>query len=510
MYRKKDDLEQLVQSLTTTEKTYLTKTFRQSSEDSAYLALYNALKMPKSRTSDTNLKFTNKGLRDQKHLLYKRILKYLKQMYPKFSIDVEIQNQLADVEILYNHSLADQAMRLLLKAKLTADKHEKFSLTQQILQWEQKLSIVLESPFRSIDEIRIEEEEVLAKTIQINLLLTFYSQIMLIKKEHGYAKGPVKETLDRLIIHNPSFPSIDDCKSNKAAYYHNLILSIYNWMTFDHIQAYQYSKALLKGDILNILPSDYLTGIFEHITSAVCIINFSDSLMAIQMAQAYMEEYKLNQSNRYRQLFFAYESTYRLIIYSYMGKQSQLAEVIHHAESWLEIHADAIPIERKQVVIGNIMNAYVAIGDLDKAWVVWNQLFNKQSESVRKDIYADLYLFRILFYLQTQMFDLITSAAASALRFFRKNEENRSKFQLEYQLVQVFAKVIDYSKPMNLNPLLHRARSILKDYIAEVSGIIGFQEHYTRYIIWLDAIEKKIPYYKAARDWYKQHSNLQD
>ncbi len=510
MYRKKDDLEQLIKSLTSSEKAHITKTFKQSKEDSMYVSLYEEIQNAKSLASPPDSRLRGKVLINKKYVLYETILKHLKQMHATLSPDVEIQNLLADVEILYNHSLAGQAMRLLVKARSIAEINEKYGLYLQVLNWEQKLSIVMNSPLRSIEAIRTEEEDILAKTAQINLLLSFYSQIMLLKKQYGTAKGTIKDKLDTEIINHPLFPREQDCKSNKAIYYHSLIMSIYYWMTFNHKLAYQYSKALLQDNNQNILPSDYLTGIFEHITSSVCIAKFTDALRGIQLAQAFMEEYKLNQSNRYRQLFFAYEATYRLIIYSYMGKQTQLAEVITHAENWLEIYADVLPIERRQVVIGNIMNAYMAIGNIDKAWMVWNQLFNKHSESVRLDIYADLYLFRICFYLLSPIYDLVPSAAASALRFYRKTEENKSKFQLESSIAQLFARDADYNDPKILNPLLQQARCLLKDYITEVRGALNFQEHYTRYIIWANAIEKKIPYWKAARDWYKQHSHLRD
>ncbi|OJV50967.1 MAG: hypothetical protein BGO31_10900 [Bacteroidetes bacterium 43-16] len=510
MYRKKNDLENLIQSLTNGEKRFITKAFQKSKEGSLHVSLYDKLQKPKSGIINHENEIKGTVLSDNNRFLYKIILKHLKLFNAQLSPDIIIQNHLAEVEILYNHSLSDQAILILLKAKQIAIKNEKFGLYLQILSWEQRLSIVLDQPYRSLDAIRLEEEDILIKNAQINDLLGFYNQIFLIKKQHGFAKGPVKDTLESLILYNPNFPKLEDCQSNKAIYYHNLIFSIYSWMIFDHAKAYEYSKMLLNADSQNILPSDYLTGIFEHITSSVCIAKFTDALHGIQLAQAFMEEYKLNQSDRYRQLFFAYEATYRLIIYSYMGKRTQLAEVITHAENWLETYADVLPIERKQVVIGNIMNAYIAIGNLDKAWIVWNQLFNKQSESVRLDIYADLYLFRIFFYLQTPIYDLVASAAASALRFYRKTEENKSKFQLESSLTQLFTRDVDYNDPKILNPLLHQVRCLLNDYISEVRGTLNFQEHYTRYIIWANAIEKKIPYWQAARDWYKQHSNLRD
>lgn len=506
MYQKRDDLNNLVWSLTNGEKRYLTNIFKQSKEDALYVALYEKIQNAKSGTINDSSEISGRVKIDKKRFLYKTILKHLKQMHPKSSPDVIIQNYLAEVEILYNHSLADQAMRLLTKAKELANKHEKFGLYLQVLQWEQRLNIVLAQPVRSIADIRNEEGAVLEKNAQINLLLGFYSQVMLLKKEYGYAKGDVKKELDITVIMHPSFPKEKDCISNKAKYYYNLIYSIYHWMTFNHEKAWEYSQSLLKDDGQNILPSDYINGLFQHITSSVCVVRFHDALYGIQLAQAFMEEYKLNQSNQYKQLFFAYDATYRMIIYGYMGNKEELKAVIHTSERQLEQWGDVIPIELRQVVLGNIMNAYVAVDDLDNAWIVWNQLFNKQFKNIRKDIYADLFLFRILFLLQSKTYELVHSAAASALRFYRKTEEHKSQFQLETKLALLFAKELDYENKKTLAPILHSFKLKLQDFIKDIRGGIGFQEHYSRYIIWANAIEKDVPYYEAAREWYTDFS----
>lgn len=510
MYQKKDDLEHLIKSLTNGEKRYLTNVFKQSPDGALYLSLYDKLQKSKSVMSNCEIQITGRVLIEQKRFLYKTILKHLRQMHSDLSPDVSIQNLLAEVELLYNHSLSQQAMRLLLKAKDLASKHEKFGLYLQILMWEQKLCIVLDHPVRSIEAIRTEEAEIFAKNAQINLLLGFYSEIMLLKKQYGYAKGTVREQLDAKVLFHSSFPSKADCKSNKAKYYYNLILSVYYWMTYDHQRAFQFSQSLLGNDGRDILPSDYINGLLQHITSSVCVAKFDHVLHGIRLTQAFMEQYKLNQSYKYRLLFFSYDSTYKLIVYAYTGDQVRLREVIYNSEHQLDAFREFIPAELYVIILGNIMNAYMAVGDVDRAWAISDQLSYSSSKEFRKDIFADLYLFRVFLLLTKQSYDLLSPTVATALRFFRKTKENKLQFQVEYKIVQLFAKEIDCSKPINLNPLLHQARSILKDYITEVSGTIGFQEHYTRYIIWFDAIEKKIPYYKAARDWYKHYSNVQE
>lgn len=502
MKRKKEDLEHVIQSLTKGEKYFITNTFKQSAKDAMYVSLYNKLQNTNCRTSKHDDQLKGKVLIDQKRFLYKTILKHLREMHSKLSHDITIQNLLAEVEILYNHSLADQAMLLLVKAKRLADQHEKFGLSLQILQWEQKLSIVLDRPFRTIDEIRKEEEEVLAKNAQINLLLGFYSQIMQFKKQHGFVKGTAKIELDEKVVLHSSFPSLEDCKTNKATYYFNLIFAVYHWMTFDHIKAFHFSQSLLKNDGRDILPSDFINGLFQHITSCVCLAKFNDVLQGIQLAKAFLEEYKLNQSHAYRQLFFIYDSIYKLIVLSYMGEKEKLKEVINHAERQLEFFGEFISTEHYQLVLGNIMNSYIVINDLDKAWSLWNQLFNKQFKQVRMDIYADLFLFRVLYHLQCNTYELLPSVSHSALRFYRKTEDDKSQFKLESSIVQLFTKEQDYSKPEVLQPLILQAQVSIKNYIKEIPGSIGFQEHYTRYIIWLEAIGQNIPYYEAAQQWY--------
>src|SRR5690606_27772313 len=121
-----------------------------------------------------------------KRRLYANILKSLRTSHDDMSVDVTIQNLLSEVEILYNHSLSEQSLPVLLKAYDLANKHEKFGLLLQVLDWERKLNIVLDNSNRTIAEIAGEEQRVLNKLVQIRQLENIYSHAKNLKKLHGY------------------------------------------------------------------------------------------------------------------------------------------------------------------------------------------------------------------------------------------------------------------------------------------------------------------------------------
>src|SRR5690606_38109804 len=81
-----------------------------------------------------------------KRRLYGNILKALRALHDDISADTLIQNQLSEVEILYNYNLPDQALLVLRKAHELAVRHEKFGLLLQTLRRERRLHIVLPQP----------------------------------------------------------------------------------------------------------------------------------------------------------------------------------------------------------------------------------------------------------------------------------------------------------------------------------------------------------------------------
>lgn len=504
MNHKSTYLQSLINALKGGEKRYFqhfTKSFTAADENPIYLQLFGLLVKGKNEIQNKLKGNSPQTLTIAKKQLYGNILKSLRLFHSEKSANIKVQNLLADIENLYNLGLAEQALIPLKQAFGIVYQQEKFGYLLQVLDWEKRLNIVLEKATRPSEEIKAEEEKVIRQLSQIKLLEGLYGKIMSFKKKHGFVKGSVRDTLEFETVSSIEMPKLEDCLSMKAVYYYNFIHAIYHWMIFEHTESSAYSSKLLEENSA-ILPNDFINGILQHITSSVCLARFEDTLNGILFAEAYIEQYRLNQSAAFSTLVFAYHATYGLVVHLYKGSKEQMAEMIQYVTGGLETFEKSIQLDMKQIILGNLLVAYMAINDYTMVDKIWNTLFNNpQSKQIRQDVYADLYLFRLFRLLHEKRYELLQSAALSAQRFFKKSD---SFAEVELPIASMLIKERQYEHHEILREVLEAAKMTIENFIQQTHGVDGFQEHYTRYIIWCDAILNDEPYYVAAKKWYEE------
>lgn len=509
MYKKKNDVQNLIDALTNGEKRHFYNYFKpDNSKENApnFWKLFETLRSNKSRTPNTYL--SARSFVAAKRLLYDNILRSLRTLHDESSVDIIIQNNLSNVELLYDHNLADQAILLIEKTLLVARKNEKFGLLLQTLEWEKRINIVSTKPLRTLEYVRAEEQEVIQKMLQMKGLETLHTQIMNLKRQFGYARGEIKDLLDSEIIHSELMPHAENCLSSKAIYYRNLIMAIYCWMTFDHDRAYTYSQALVTFDGSKIIPNDFMSGLLQHITSTVCIADFEGTLKTIELSNAFIRQSRLEHSLPFKYLMLTYNSIYQLIVFTYTGDTRRLKKVIKESQQILDNKELNLPVTNRQIILGNMMNGYICLGDHEAATRVWELQFDKQFKNVRLDIYGDLYLSRLFIMLQQKDLILLESAVSSAYKFFNKHNKESRQFELELAITNVFKR--------NLTANWERAsvhRNVVTDikhnivsYIRSLHPDMHFQEHYSRYVIWCDALIKNTSFSTAAKEWYEKMS----
>jgi hypothetical protein len=511
MYRNRNDLSQLIQAMSGGEKGYFvnfSKAFNAETEYPLYLQLFRQHSNSQSKQPEHFSGTTEKSKIMAKKRLYQNVMKSLRSYHQEKSESIIIQNILTEVEILYNLSLAQQSLFQLNKAHELATKYEKFGLLVQILEWESRLNVVLDEPTRTQEAIVKEEEQVLEKQRQFRFLENVFVKAETIKKKYGFVKGDMIAEVETETIHAIGMPLETQLLSEKAAFYYYFIYALYYWMTFQHERAFVYSQKLITPGINSIPPGDYINGLLEHITSCVCTGKFKDALKGIELGTAYIEKEKLTQSHAFTGRMFAYRSTYALIIYNYMGDVKKLKETILHTEQQLKHYDPILTFESKQVIIGNLMNAYMGLGNLKKADEIWDTMFNRHSQTVRRDIYADLHLFRLFSLLQSKSYSLLPSAANSAIRYFKKSDDAKSVFEVELPIATLLSKERRYEKPEILREVVEQIEAVVSNFISKLHGTKDFQEHYTRYMIWSMAIQQGEPYYIVAKKWYKSFNQL--
>jgi len=496
------DLQKLVQAMSGAEKRHfslLSSAFAASKNDPLYLQLFQTLCSSKTDISEISEKEGIGSYTPVKKRLFENVRKSLRMFHQEQSMEIRIHNYLSDIEILCDLNLPDQSLYLLRKAYNDAIAYEKFRLLLSVLEWERKLNIVLDQPTRSIKAIAEEEQEVLQKLMQIVHLENIYGKAKDMKRQHGFIRQELKEaTLKAMEV-----ISLEDCASQRAKFYFNFIHTLYHRITFNHLEAYQYSKALLQLKTQAILPNDYIDGVLEHVTECIQICRFREGLDSLELASRYIHEQKLDHLPTFGTKIFYYKNGYHLVIYNYMGDKERLAAAIKTAEEELKLHEESMSLEARQVSYANLMNAYVGIGNMQAADAIWKQLFHKKSKEVRREIYDELYLFRLFSLLESKVYEVLPYVALSTHRYYIQQPNAKSYLSTELKIADLLLKEYDFEDPRIKKSVLMNVKQILMHHISTLKGTPEFfQERYSFYVIWAERILTERPYYETAAEWY--------
>ncbi len=505
MQLKKDDLIHLIEVLSQAEKKSLTLFLQSlpSGNSIDYIDLFRKLQVKKGIPNIKRLG-SSQAQAKAKRRLYDNILKGIRAHHDKKSVDIITQNMLSEIEILHDFNLPDQAMRMLDKAYLLAKKFEKHGLLLQILSWESKLNIVLDKPARSMESIITEEQEVLGKLSQIMLMKSMYNKLKQIKKQQGYSKGNINSNLAKETIYSPDMIRYEECSSQKAKFYFHFIHTIYFWMANEYPKTYEYSKELTKPEMQIIGANDYIDGIVEHVLACVNIVKFEDALKALDLAANFMQSQGLHQSHLLNIKFIYCEINAHLVMYNYMGEAESLKQAIKKTEERFILYGENFSLEMKQVVLGNLMNAYLGTGDFEKMDNLWEKIFSMKSINIRTDIIGDLYFFRLFSILQNEIYEVLPSAALSAYRFYNQSPEFKKRFELELNATAILLRKHDFENIELKIKTLNQLRNIFTDYINKLHNNYQFHEHYSRYVIWISSIINKRAFYEEAAVWYRK------
>lgn len=318
MYRKKDELQFLINTLSASERRafFAFANKYSKSEKAIYVQLFEDLAKGKEPKPNTG---SPQALTIAKRNLYQNILKSLREFHQN-KPDAQLQNMISEVELLYDKNLPDQSMRVLNKSKEEAYKAEKFGMLLQLLEWERKLIALIDTPPRPVAQIAEEERNVTGKFNNILDLEMLHTKAIEYKRKYGYVRGEARIKLREEIIHAPELQDPSFCQSQKALYYFYYTRSLACFMIYDYGNSYKNSKQLLEINS-NVIPlHDYLNAILHHTTSCICSGLFDETLHYLQKAQALLNEKQLDLMNILSLKVFYYRSNYEMICHFYRGQ----------------------------------------------------------------------------------------------------------------------------------------------------------------------------------------------
>lgn len=198
--KRSDGLFELIKSMSKTEKRYfkIFSTHHALKGEKGYIKLFDAIDKQEEYDETKLLKiFPGKTRHGAKNYLYNLILKCLRVYHTGKSIDLELGDLIANVELLYNKQLYQECMKMLNKASDIALNSEKFLYIMMIFHWKYKVLTEMQN---------MEELEAMIKAAPSKELS--YMEQYFICREHEwviseiaaiyYEKGPIRNNSDAL------------------------------------------------------------------------------------------------------------------------------------------------------------------------------------------------------------------------------------------------------------------------------------------------------------------------
>lgn len=200
---KKEELFDLIKSLTRSEKRYFRLFSAGSGVNSNYLKLFEAMEQQPVYDEDAiKKKLKNetfvKQLHVTKHYLRNAILKSLRNFHSQISRNAELKDVLRNVEILFHKELYTLCRTELTKAEELGKKHQLYTGLAETYGWKRKLEQALDPRnYQTLRSILHDEEKFIAKLQNTN---TYWQ----LAAETTNPSPTAKQTKDQKLLTNPN------------------------------------------------------------------------------------------------------------------------------------------------------------------------------------------------------------------------------------------------------------------------------------------------------------------
>jgi hypothetical protein len=493
-----DNLIKLIQSLSKAEKrSFKLYANRNSStpEELKFLQLFDFIDKTSNYSDEAALlkltEIKKSQLSNIKAHLYKQILTSLRLQYTNHHIEIEIRELIDFSTVLYQKAFYHQALKMLDKAKLLAQKANSIILCLEIVEFEK----VIESQYitRSIvtrsDELTLEstqlQSHVESSVDYSNLALQLYALYLKV----GFSRDEKDYLFTKEFFYSRLKPyRIDEMKFEEKMHLYNAFVWFY-YMNQDFLMCYKYAR--LWVDLFEEYPEMkdskremYLKG--TH--------NLLNALFNLRSYKRFSEELKKLESypfsNREPENEVILHNLYlhsNLINKHYLeGTFTEGLKIVPEIINYIEKYEDQLDSHRIMVFYYKIACLYFGSGDNKKSIWYLNKVIQFKEETLREDIQSFARILNLIAHFELGNDDLVEYQIKSVYRFLIKMGD----------LHGVQKEILNFvrSLPISSNSELIRAFKILHHKLVKLS-LQPFEKRpflYLDIISWLECkIENK-------------------
>jgi tetratricopeptide (TPR) repeat protein len=423
---KKNNLFDLIKSLSPPEKRYFRRSLSGSGkDDSNFLLLFDEIdKMDSYNESEIKNTFKGKKFVNQLHVtkiyLQDSILKSLRSFHAAFSSSIIIKDLLKNIEICFHKELYNQCMLEIQKAEKIAIQTEDDIALLEILNWKRKLSQTKSPTNFNLKEIIVSQGPLLQRLNNVHMLWELMAGI-------GGARLPDKQSVHSL--------------NEKVLLYHLIYrIEIQQGRNNEAKKCLEELIGILECNPLRLKeePGLYLTSVNNLLSFLVFTKDYDEALALLSKAKVFHEtsdKTKRSQSN-FRQVLRMYNI--ELEIYRDTESLEKGISLIANIENLIKKHDEPAP--KEYLVSFWFQFAYLYFLKKDfKSSLHWvNEIMNSPFTTLRPDLHVQTHLLNLVVHFELKNFFVMRYFVDSTKRFGKKNLSFKPHHKI---LLEFFAKI---------------------------------------------------------------------
>jgi hypothetical protein len=423
-----DDLFQLIQSLSKTEKGYFKKfcAIHAPGRERAYLKLFNAIAKQKSYNEDAlkeslpNESFL-RYLSTAKNYLHNLILKSLRSYDEDSEVDVELLNNIRDFEILFSKGLFHQCLKVLQRTKILATNHDRYLVLLQVYTLQLKLNeswpnrekqkSISSEDYEAQMRVLGEYTEVIQYQKLLNDFISYSNQegAETRKKEHSLM-------LDQ-IIQSPHLQRDEAGIPFRSRILYYNCWGLYYYLQSDFHKAYEVQmrcRALLNDnpDKRKEQPESYRGTLSNLINTLLALEEYEET-------REVLEEYKKlgSLSVQMEVKIFQGSAVTELFIAEATGDFDTGIEAIPRIEKKLIEYKGKMNSINELIIYFNISTLYFAAGEFSKSLYWRNKMINQCDTSIREDTFCASKIMNLVNHYELGNTDILEYILRSTYRY---------------------------------------------------------------------------------------------
>lgn len=486
------DLFHLVKSLSKSEKRFFKLFSSLQAGEKNYFKLFDYIEQ-QNVYDEGKLKKHFQGERFIKHLpseknhLYKLILKSLRQYYGEQSASSILNQELKNIEILYNKALHKEAKKFLKRAKKLAHENEEFYFINELIAWEKVLT---EESYESgnfdvnLNKIIQEESEAIEKLRNLAEYHILYSRINAIFRSDVFTKNEVqRQTVSEIENHHliKGKNTALSIRASSICYYIQGLCAAtkrdfeLSYTKFNRVRNLLDQNPKIKID----LSQRYVFTLFHLMKSYIHDRDFEMTQQMIDQIKSLKGKKGFNSLHltmRINNILL----TDQMNLYNLKGEFEKALKI--YEKGYVE-NKDLINRSSKEHKIKFYFNAaytLFAVSDYKNALQFINLILNDNEHQLRQDIYSFSRILNLLLHYELGNYDYLEYSSNSAIRYLNKT---KSDHQMEKVFIKQIKRIAKTATNLEMIP-------IYKDTLTQINELLEDENErvvldYINIVAWL-------------------------